>query len=297
MRSNTYYKLTAALFIGLLTCGVTTVKAQVSPLSSQYYQNQYLFNPAMAGLNSGFNVNVDYRKQQLGVNGSQNSQAASAEYQMDKVGLGVNLTNQLSGVFRQTRAMVTYAYHLPLSGDNQKLNFGLSAGVVDNHLNIDQVFGDQSDPTLANYNSKGTSFDGDFGVAYTSDKLTVQGALPNLRYLFKDNGSLQEREVFFTAVSYKFFDPANVSVEPKAAYRQVKGYDNIFDAGANVAFNNEQFSLQGFYHTSKSATFGVGYSFAAYSILGFYTTNTSSLNSYSSGDFEISLKINLSKLK
>ncbi|EHQ25417.1 PorP/SprF family type IX secretion system membrane protein [Mucilaginibacter paludis] len=300
MRSYTYstykFKALAALVISIATCGVSTVKAQLNPLASQYFQNQYLFNPAMAGLNKGLNVNLAYSKQGFGIDGAQNTQSASADYQMDKVGLGVNVYNQYSGIFRQTRAMVTYAYHLPLAGDNQKLNFGLSAGVMNNHINIGDVYGDQSDQTLANYNAnKGTSFDGDFGVAYTDNKLTIQGALPNLRYLFKDNGSTVEREVFFTAASYKFFDPADVSVEPKVAYRKVKGYDNIFDAGANVAFNDSQFSLQGLYHSSKSATFGAGVNLSGYSVMAFYTTNTSSLNSYSNGDFEISLKFNLSK--
>lgn len=301
MRSHTYlnYKfgVATAFILAIVTCSVTTVKAQLNPLASQYFQNQYLFNPAMAGLNKGLNINLDYSKQGFGIDGAQSTQAASAEYQMDKVGLGFNIRNQFAGIFRTTRAMVTYAYHLPLAGDNQKLNFGLSAGVVDNNLNVGSVIGDQSDPTLANYNGKQTSVDGDFGIAYTSNKLTIQGALPNIKYLFKDNGNMAEREVFFTAVSYKLFDPANVSLEPKVAYRQVKGFDNVFDAGADLAFNDGQFNLQGLYHSSKSATFGVGYKMAGYSLLAFYTSNTSTLNSYSSGDFEVSLKFNLSKSK
>jgi type IX secretion system PorP/SprF family membrane protein len=293
MRSYSYYKfsIVAAFLLGT----VTTVKAQLNPLASQYFQNQYLFNPAMAGLDKGLNINLAYSKQAFGIDGAQNVQSASADYQMNKVGLGVNVYNQFSGIFRNTRAVVTYAYHLPIGGDNQKLNFGLSAGVADNHLEISNVYGDQSDQTLANYNNKGTSVDGDFGVAYTSNKLTVQGSLPNLRYLFKDNGSTFEREVFFAAASYKLFDPTNVSVEPKVAYRQIKGFDNVVDAGANIGFNNNALSLQGLYHSSKSATFGAGVNMASYSVLAFYTTNTSSLSGYSNGDFEISLKLNLSK--
>jgi len=299
MRSNTYskYKFSAvaAFILGAVTCSVTSVKAQLNPLASQYFQNQYLFNPAMAGLNKGLNINLAYSKQAFGVDGAANIQSASADYQMNKVGLGVNIYNQNSGIFRKTRAMVTYAYHLPIGGDNQQLSFGLSAGVNNNHINVGSVFGDQSDPTLANYNDNGTSVDGDFGVAYTSNKLTIQGALPNLKSLFKDNGSNVDREVFFTAVSYKFFDPSNISVEPKVAFRQVKGYTNIVDAGANLAFSNSAFSIQGIYHSSKSATFGAGFNMAAYSVLAFYTTNTSALNGYNNGDFEISLKVNLSK--
>jgi type IX secretion system PorP/SprF family membrane protein len=301
MRSQTYsyskFGTVTALLIGAIISCTTTVKAQLNPLASQYYQNQYLFNPAMAGIEKGLNINLDYSKLGLSVDGQQSMQAVSAEYQMDKVGLGVNAFNQTSGIFRSTRAVVTYAYHLPLSND-QKLSFGLSAGFVNQSINTGNIVGNQNDPSVARYNANPTYVDGDFGVAYTYNKLTLQGALPNLKGLFKDDGTiLMEHEVFFTSASYKLGDPSNVSLEPKVAYRQVKGFSNIVDAGANLAFNDSAFSLQGIYHSSNSATFGVGVNMSGYSLLAYYTTNTTTLNAYSNGNFEISLKFNLLKNK
>jgi type IX secretion system PorP/SprF family membrane protein len=280
-----------ALVLALAVCFTGIAKAQLNPLASQYFQNQYLFNPAMAGIKEGLNLNLDYSKQGVGVDGAESMQAVSADWQLDKVGLGVNVMNQYSGLFRTTRAVVTYAYHLPIGANNQKLNFGLSGGFVNQHLQTGDVIGDQSDISIANFNNKQNYVDGDFGVSYTSDKLTVQGALPNLKTLFKDNQT-PEREVFFTAVSYKLFDPTDVSFEPKVAFRKVKGFNDIVDAGAELGFNNNAFSIQGMYHSSNSASAGFSFNQTAYAIAAFYTTNTSQLNAYNNGAFEISLKFN-----
>jgi type IX secretion system PorP/SprF family membrane protein len=300
MRSTTYsYKkinIVAAFIAGLGMLTATTVKAQINPFGSQYYQNQYLFNPAMAGLNAGLNANLAYSRQSLGGDAAQNMQALSLELQAKKVGLGFSAYNQNSGLFRTTRAVVTYAYHIQLGADDQKLSFGLSGGVVNQHLETSNVIGTQNDPTLAHYNDKPTYFDGDFGVAYTSNSLTLQAALPDLKSL-KDENSTAEREVFFTAASYKFGNTADMTLEPKVVFRQVRGFDKIVDAGANLSFDQNAFSLQGMYHTSNSATFGFGLNKSSYSILAFYTTNTSALNAYNNGDIEISLRFNLLKSK
>jgi len=295
MRSTLYIKyksiLAKVFLLGAAVCATSVVKAQLNPLASQYYQNQYLFNPAMAGINEGFNVNLAYSKEGMSVDGQQSMQAISVDYQAKKVGLGLSVVNDFSGLFRTTRAVVTYAYHVPVGPDNQKLSFGLSGGMVNQHLEISNVVGDQSDLTIARYNDKPNYVDGDFGAVYTSNTLTLQAALPNLRTLYKDNNTA-EREVFFTSASYKFGEAENVSLEPKLAYRKVKGFDNIIDGGVNVAFDNNAFSVQGMYHSSNSATFGVGLNKTSFSILAFYTTNTSALNAYNNGDFELSLRFN-----
>ncbi len=300
MKLQTYsYKkinIIAALIAGFGMLSVTTAKAQLNPFGSQYYQNQYLFNPAMAAINAGLNVNAAYSRQALSGDAVQNMQALSLEYQAKNVGLGFSAYNQNSGLFRTTRAVVTYAYHIPLGGNDQKLSFGLSGGLVNQHLEISNVVGTPNDPTLAHYNDKPTYFDGDFGVAYTSDNLTLQAALPDLKSL-KDENSTAEREVFFTSASYKFGKTADLTLEPKVVFRQIRGFDKILDAGANLAFDQNAFSLQAMYHTSNSATFGFGLNKSQYSILAFYTTNTSALNAYNNGDIEISLRFNLLKSK
>jgi type IX secretion system PorP/SprF family membrane protein len=289
--------IATAIFLWIVSLH-TTVKAQLNPLATQYFQNQYLFNPAMAGINNGLNINLSIRKQWSSIPGSPFTQAVSADYLLNRAAFGVNFYNEQSGLLKATRAVATYAYHIPLGQNNQKLNFGLSAGVLSQRVPYDQVNGDPGDLSVARYNERRSFLDGDFGTSYTSNNLTVQAAIPNLRSVFnKDNNNYTvDRSLYFTAVSYRFSfgETVNaIAVEPKAVFRGVKGYDNILDLGANLTLAKNQLSLQGMYHSSKSATFGFGLNKNTYSILAFYTTETASLSTYTNGEFELSLKLNL----
>ena len=277
----------------------TSVKAQLNPLATQYFQNQYLFNPAMAGINEGLNVNVSLRKQWSSIPGAPFTQAASADYLLNRAAFGVNVYNDQSGLLRSTRAVATYAYHIPLGENNQKPNFGLSAGVLNQRVATDQIIGDEGDLSVARYNDRRNFLDGDFGASYTSNGLNVQAALPNLRSVFnQDNLNYTvDRSLYFTAVSYRFnFGEEAINtmgLEPKVCFRGVKGYNNIVDAGANLTLANNQLSLQAMYHSTKSTTFGFGLNKNTYSILAFYTTETSAISNYTNGDFELSLRLNL----
>ena len=289
--------IAVAIFLSFISI-CTSVNAQLNPLASQYFQNQYLFNPAMAGINPGLNINASIRKQWSSIPGSPFTQAVSADYLLNRAAFGVNVYNDQSGLIRSTRAVATYAYHIPLGANNQKLSFGLSAGVLNQRVPLDLVVGDENDLSVARYNDRKSYLDGDFGASYTSNNLTIQGALPNLRTVFnKDNSNYAvDRSLFFSAVSYRFNlgETINdVAIEPKVCFRGVKGFDNILDAGANLMLADNQLSLQGMYHTSKNVTLGFGLNKPGYAILAFYTTETSAISNYTNGDFELSLVLKL----
>lgn len=283
----------------LLFTAITSSKvmAQLNPLSSLYYQNQYLANPAMAGINQGLNINLAYRNQWSSIPGTPSSQAITGDYGFNKVGVGLNLFNDKSGLQRWTRVVGTYAYHLKLNNDQQQLHFGVSLGFSSERLDNDLINGSTNDILIDAYNRRGTYIDGDFGLAYTSGKLTVQGALPNLKHLFRDDdpSSMADRSTYFAAAAYKIRlgDAADgTGLEPKIALRGIKGLDDILDAGANLTFINNKLNLMAIYHTTKSTTFGLGMQYQWLNISAAYTTETSALRRDSNGTFEVNLRIN-----
>lgn len=164
-----------ALLVLAVFMQVKAANAQLNPFSGMYFQNQYLSNPAMAGLDKGLNLNLGIRQQWTSIPGSPKAQVVSADYNAGKnVGLGLNVSNDQTGLLKQTRAVATYAYHVQLGADNQKLNFGLSAGVNMQHINYNDVNGDQGDVQIDRYNNQNKAYvDGDFGISYTSNNLTV----------------------------------------------------------------------------------------------------------------------------
>ncbi|WP_257668132.1 PorP/SprF family type IX secretion system membrane protein [Parapedobacter tibetensis] len=295
---KTIYKPLVLITISIII--TTSVKAQLNPLSSQYYTNQYLINPAFAGAGEGLKLNCAYRKLWSNVLGSPLTQNLTADYGFNKVGLGLTVNNESAGLQRQTRVVGSYAYHLKLNDNNHQLHFGVSLSFMSQRLENADIYGNPNDPTIGQYNDRETYLDGDFGVAYTLDKLNIQAAIPNLKsVLKKDVIKLADVATFYTAVSYKIGiseGAEGMDVEPKVAYRGVKGFDNIWDAGAQFGIANKQVFLLAMYHSTRNATFGLGIDFRKkYLISGTYTIQTSALSSYTNGSFELNLRLNLSK--
>ncbi len=292
----------AVLLLATVFTGIKTASAQLNPYASMYFQNQYLSNPAMAGLDQGLNLNLAIRQQWATLPGSPKAQFISGDYNAGKhVGLGLSVSNDQTGLIRQTRAVATYAYHVILGADNQQLNFGLSAGINTQHINYNEVSGDQGDVQVDRYNNQNRAYpDGDFGVSYTSNNLTVQGALPNLNHFFKSANTILgvDRSVFITSVSYKF--ALNVldgsALEPKLVFRGVDGYKSVLDAGLNLSLKNDMLHLYSMYHSSQSESFGFGANISkTVQLMLFYTTENTPLKTYTNGDFEVGLKLHLYK--
>ena len=288
-------KITVGLVL-LIAGGTDSVMAQLDPMGAQYFQNQYLANPALAGKDAGLELNGGFRKQYSTLPGAPTTQTLTAGYQMNKrVGWGLNLYNDRAGLIKKTRVMGSYAYRLPLNGEDSQLHFGISLGFMNERISYGDIDGDQGDVVVGRFNERETYLDGDFGVAYTNKHLNIQAAIPNMKSFFgTDENNTIDRAVFFSSMSYKWFlggSTGSAALEPKIVYRGVKGHDNLVDAGANFTMANEQLIFTGMYHSSQSATFGMGVNYnKTLTLMGMYTTETAAMQSYANGNFEIGLK-------
>ncbi|RZK38444.1 MAG: type IX secretion system membrane protein PorP/SprF [Pedobacter sp.] len=271
--------------------------AQLKPANAVYYFNEYLMNPAIAGREKLVKLSLGYRKQLSSFEGAPQNQFLAADYGFDeKSGIGLKFNNDKAGLLRQTSVALTYAYHLPLN-EEDKLSFGLSGTFTNDRLNDGALIGDNDDVDVMDVNQRKTYFDSDFGVVYQNKQLTVQAVIPNMIATLKNNRETEaDYSTFFTAVSYKLETDLGL-LEPKLTYRGIKGFKNVLDVGTNFLFNSStknKFNLMGFYHSSKSATVGFGMTFnSKYSFIGSYSINTTQLQSYSNGDFEIGIGLKL----
>jgi type IX secretion system PorP/SprF family membrane protein len=272
---------------------------QLVATGSGYFQNPYLFNPALAGQTAKTaRIGVGYLRQNSGVDNSPVAENGAADYGFnDRVGAGLQVFTDKAGLLSTTRVMGTYSYHIRWGSDEQAVHFGLSAGGEQRHLNFDDVNGNLADPTLYNYNDRKMQFQADAGAAYTDKHLELQASFPNLVSFVRRNqpneGYLAGSTTFFVSAAYTWFpggDEDGVSVEPKVAYRGQAGAVNIFDAGANVVLLQRVLNVFGMYHTAGNATLGAGVTVAKLvQVTAMYTTQSSALHAYSSGDFELGL--------
>ncbi len=272
--------------------------AQLNPVAATYYQNQYLANPAMAGIEKGIIADINCRQEWTSFPGSPLTQTMTTEYGSERVGLGLNIYNDLSGLLKRTRVMGSYSYHLPLSGNGQRLNFGISLGFMSERLENSEIKGDADDMMVGRYNYNASYLDGDFGIAYTDNKLTIQAALPNMKaFLKKDDGRTVDHSTFFSAISYRLYYPdmlQGLTLAPKICYRGVKGQDNLMDIGLGLGFGGSALNTMIIYHTNQSTTFGIGVNYrSSLSINSMYTTSNAALGDYINGSFEIGLRVNL----
>jgi type IX secretion system PorP/SprF family membrane protein len=288
---NWFFKIALPGMCLLLLGFSRSSRAQLNPLSAQYYNNSFLANPAMAGASGSIKVFAGMRQQWSQISGAPFSQALTAEFALkDRAGLGINLWNDRAGLIKTTRVTGSYAYHLPLNDNNRKLHFGVAVGVANRRLMNELVYGDPDDPTINRFNEEGAYIDGDFGMAYTDDKFSVHGAIPNLNsFLSRDQALYVDRASYYASISYKYQYGAGAIVQPQIAFRGIHGHSNIVDAGINISLINDQLLFTGMYHSSQNATFGMGMNFRSLSVLGSYTTETPNLRGYTSGNFELGI--------
>jgi type IX secretion system PorP/SprF family membrane protein len=304
MKLNSSYRLKGLMIVMIITLiSTTNSKAQLSPLGAMYFQNQYLGNPSMAGAQEGLRVNMGYSSQQTSMPGSPKTQIITMGYRVNKVGMGLNLMIDQAGLINRTRVIGTYAYHLPLNGDNGNLRFGLSLGLMKDRLNGDVYSGDQGDLSVARFNERPAYVDGDFGATYEKKSLTVQLAVPNLRSFFRSNdtfnGNFVDQANLFSSLSYKFDLPeqiGGISLEPKLCYRGFTGIDDIIDLGTNVTLLGDKISFMTMYHSSKNVSLGFGSKLnSMFYLNAVYRTGTAAFNGNTNGDFEVNLRVKLSK--
>lgn len=286
----------AGLILLSILTGINEVNAQITPPASQYYQNQYVGNPSLAGMDDNLLVNLTYRNQWRVIPGSPVTQLVTGDYRLKNIGVGLNLYSDKAGLVRRTRIMGTYAYHLILNGENQSINFGLSLGVMNERLDNASVIGDPNDVLADGFNNRRSYLDGDFGIAYFHKKLSFQAALPNMKkFLKKDVANSVDGVTYNMSFSYKIGTEKDlVRFEPKFCFRGARGLNNLWDIGTDMKFANNVVSLIGMYHSSNSSTVGFGLNIQNLVIFqGYYTSQLAALGQDTGGSFEIGLKIPL----
>lgn len=299
MKINLMRAIYIKVIMFLMILGTSTANAQLTEYESMYFQNQYLANPAMAGLEEGVKLNIGYQRQWDQVPGNPILMNATVEYNSgNRMGLGLNVSSDRAGLINRTRIMGTYAYHLPI-GAEEKLNFGLSVGAKFASIDYDKVVGNRDDAALQNFN-EGAAFDGDLGVSYTSRLLTVQASLPNMNSLFFDNDNgikkYADRSIFYSSVSYKILlsnQDENLNIEPLIGYRNVQGYKDILDTGARFNLPDYKMNISAFYHTNKIVSTAFGMSIDKLGVFLAFSKYFGSLGAYANNTFECGLNYKL----
>ena len=111
--------------------GGATLKAQHSPLLSQYMFNQLIVNPAYTGSRDALSVTGLFRRQWVGLNGAPRTESFYLHTPLpnSKNNFGFNLVHDRIGVTNNVSINGSYAYRIDFGEDRGRLAFGLQGGV------------------------------------------------------------------------------------------------------------------------------------------------------------------------
>lgn len=314
----------------LLTLFVRTAFAQQRPQYTQYVFNNFLLNPAVAGIENYTDAKLGYRSQWTGLQGAPVTSyfsinaplgedflqgdatafpASGGENPSSRLftqyyraaephhGIGFAIVSDKAGPITQTNIDASYAYHLGLT-DQLNLAVGVQAGVNHINLNTDMItLETQNDPALNNINNN--QWKPDLGVglwAYSSRfyfGVSVQQILPQNLYITTGNTANQSKTVphYFATGGYKIFLSDDVTLLPSALLKFIDPAPVTFDINMKLSFR-DRFWFGGSFRKGDSYSVLAGFNLSSVINVGYsYDVTTSALRTVSNGSHEVVLGI------
>lgn len=239
MRKN--YTL-ALLALVALTILCTTSVAQQLPMSSLYFQNRFMINPAAAGYEDGLVGHLNFRNQWAGVKGSPTTGWLNLHSPIGKnTNIGGSVVYDQTDLISTLNVQLAYAHNIRLTKEHY-VSLGVSAGVHSVQFNLNNaIVEDATDIILANGNVSSTTVALDAGIRYHWKGLEVGAALPNI---IENVGQLKSSDVDFRydiTRHYRFYATYdyminNVNIAPMGMVRWLPNAPVSWDAAVKVGY-------------------------------------------------------------
>ena len=287
----------------LLIFGSISVFGQQQALFTNYFLNDYYFNPAVAGSKDVSIASFSYKNQWVGFEGAPKTIIANISGSIKnegKHGYGVTIVSDKIGLTNNLSILLTYAYHVKIN-DKLKLGMGVQTGYLQNSVKLyDTKLADIDDDVFSGNILTENGVDFNAGFKLYSDKYYVMAAV---NHLFIDKLSIatynQRLEKNYNVVGgYKFsFEKKKIDVEPSIMVQYVKAAPSNLTGAIKTTYD-KKYWLGLSYNNSKSIGIGLGYMMKERLSIGYaYNLSLSELNTYHSGSHEISISYILTHKK
>jgi len=270
---------------------------QQLPHFSQFFLNDFIFNPAIAGAHDEWRANMNQRYQWVGVTDAPRTFTLSGYGPManQNMGIGGYVFSDVTGPTRRTGFKGSYGYHLKLN-DEIKLGFGLAIGLLQYTMDGSQIsLVDGNDVALSNSIQTAYSPDGAAGIYLYSKKFFVSLSAPQLLGLkvkfFDTNTNTLSRlkNHYFINGGYTFDLDNDFQIQPFVQGKYVSPLSPQVDVGLRGIYQ-EKYWLGATWRSQDAVNIMAGIHFLdnfqfAYS----YDITTNGLQTSSSGTHEVYL--------
>lgn len=289
------------LFFTLLL-GTTVVHAQQDPLYNLYSFNQFMINPAYAGIYNNFNANLITRKQWAGIEGSPLTNMLSLHSSVsDDFGAGLLLVNDRLGINNNMEGQLAFSYKL-FSGE-KTLAFGVQGGFINykyDYTKLNLAFVDDEGLDMNNENFTKANFGA--GVWYMTDDYYVGFSVPRILDAKVDDGvttSTRYEPHYYLSGGFviRSSSVAGYLIKPSFLIRYTSNNQFSADISASVLLANVVWAgltlrnLNGLAINTQiqaSRHFRFGYSFE-------FPTNQLAQNNFGTHELSLILELNLFK--
>ncbi len=314
----------------LAVFAISNASAQQLPQFTQYIFNNFILNPAVAGIENYTDLKMGYRAQWSGLNGapvtsffsinapigrnfiegdaagfggddmnpssrlySQNYQASAPHH-----GIGFTMLTDKAGQITQSKFAAVYAYHLGLA-PKLNLSVGVSAGL--SHLTFnsaDVVLSNPLDPAIANISSPWKPdigigawlYSGDFYAGLSVQQLLKQNVFNNSTGATDGSTTVPH---FYLTGGTKLYATDDITFLPSILIKQIKPVPLTYDLNLKASFR-DKFWIGGSYRHNDSFAGLAGFNLSSFINVGYsYDATTTALNTVSRGTHEIVIGIML----
>lgn len=281
--------------------------AQQDAQYTQYMYNTLSVNPAYAGSRDVLSFVGLYRTQWVGLDGAPDTFTASLHSPVgEKVGVGLNITQDEIFITSETYIDLSFSYTLDLAND-AKLALGIKAG--GHFLNIDTnklntgAFNQGDSDTEINVDNK---FSPQFGLGlyYYTDSFYLGLSAPNILETehFDENAAnnnsfaTAKEKVNFYIMAGKIFDlTPDIKFKPSTLFKVVDGAPLQVDLSASVLLK-EKLTLGLAYRWNAAMSAMAGFQVSDQIMLGIaYDRETTELQQFNDGSYEVFLRFELFK--
>lgn len=233
-----------SIFTILFTMLVLVSYGQQDPLYAQYINNPFVINPAYSGFDNNLNLNVSYRQQWSGMEGSPETLNFSGHTTLKNNGMAIGMivVSDRIGSSSTTEAMLTYSYRINLNSKGTKLSFGLQGGMSKfQATNNDVTIKDPSDPLFQGKLNETTPTIG-AGLLVSSNRFFIGLSVPRmLKSTVETKGLNQDLYSQHYYLVGAWLKPVSerVTFKPSVLIKYVSGSPVSADVNASVILDGK----------------------------------------------------------
>jgi len=280
-----------------------SAEAQQLPQFTQYFMNDYAFNPAVAGVRERIEVRSNNRYQWEGITDAPRTYTLSLNLPVadDRLGVGGNLFTDIVGPTRRIGVQLGGAYHLPIS-DNTTLGFGFSVGMLEYVIDGQKIELATTEGETALMNlGKTRVVDAMAGVYLNAENYYVGFSVPQFTKsnvdVFTQNISGASTLVphYYLTGGYQFEINEDFSIEPNFLLKYVAPIPVKYDINLRGIYRNMVW-IGASYRNEDAVAAMVGVKLNEKLFFGYsHDFSTSEIKSYTTGTHEIMLGLNISR--